>query len=79
MDGFIFINYARAVADQLEEECRVSRVFSSSEPAPYSLTTGAQPRAGVAGYRLRAAQAVGVSSASRWMEMSARPGSTAAR
>ena len=34
MDGFIFINYARAVADQLEEECRVSRVFSSSEPAP---------------------------------------------
>ena len=30
-------------------------------------------------YRLRAAQAVGVSSASRWMEMSARPGSTAAR
>ena len=34
---------------------------------------------GVAGYRLRAAQAVGVSSASRWMEMSARPGSTAAR
>ena len=33
---------------------------------------------GVAGYRFRAAQAAGVNSASRWMEMSARPGSTAA-
>ena len=31
------------------------------------------------GYWFRAAQAAGVSSASRWMEMSARPGNTAPR
>ena len=34
---------------------------------------------GDSGYWLRAAQAAGVSSASRWMEMSARPGNTAPR
>ena len=33
----------------------------------------------VRGYRFRAAQAAGVRSASRWMEMSARPGNTPAR
>jgi transposase len=38
---------------------------------------GARNRVG--GYRFRAAQAAGVRSASRWMEMSAKPGSTPAR
>jgi hypothetical protein len=38
---------------------------------------GARNRVG--GYRFRAAQAAGVKSASRWMETSAKPGSTAAR
>ena len=41
-------------------------------------TVDKNDRDSVAGYRFRAAQAVGVRSASRWMEMSAKPGSTAA-
>jgi CheY-like chemotaxis protein len=78
--GLEMIEHGRFDAVLLDLSLPDSRGFSTFEQLHRKRQTNTTlEMGGDSGYWLRAAQAAGVTSASCWMEMSARPGNTAPR